>query len=68
MLHQTDEAADPHPGSPPWKGISVNSTTHESGAPQLRSSPFKGEVRRGMGHVDIKPIPTPTLPLKGREA
>jgi len=33
------------------------------------SSPFKGEVRRGMG-VFLRryyPIPTPTLPLKGRE-
>jgi len=57
-------------------GISVDLTTHESGAPHLGSSPFKGEVRacpgldpgRGMGHVDIKPIPTPTLPSKGREA
>jgi hypothetical protein len=33
------------------------------------SSPFKGEVRRGMGSADAEfsPIPTPTLPLKGRE-
>jgi hypothetical protein len=36
-------------------------------------SPFKGEVRRGMGCLLsdakylISPIPTPTLPLKGRE-
>jgi len=29
------------------------------------SSPFKGEVRRGMGRFGgVKPIPTPTLPLK----
>jgi hypothetical protein len=29
---------------------------------------FKGEVRRGMGCLTAeKPIPTPTLPLKGRE-
>jgi hypothetical protein len=42
------------------------------------SSPFKGEVRRGMGLVGCEfgcavcclrddPIPTPALPLKGRE-
>ena len=32
------------------------------------SSPFKGEARRGMGHTQNgKPIPTPALPLKGRE-
>ena len=33
------------------------------------SSPFKGEVRWGMGLVSMKfdPIPTPALPLKGRE-
>jgi hypothetical protein len=33
------------------------------------SSPFKGEVRWGMGLISMKfnPIPTPTLPLKGRE-
>jgi len=33
------------------------------------SSPFKGEVRWGMGLIFMKfyPIPTPTLPLKGRE-
>jgi hypothetical protein len=33
------------------------------------SSPFKGEGRRGMGCVGgfVYPIPTPTLPLKGRE-
>ena len=32
------------------------------------SSPFKGEARRGMGCFDTeKPIPTPPLPLKGRE-
>jgi hypothetical protein len=35
----------------------------------LSSSPFKGEVRRGMGLFwrPCYPIPTPTLPLKGRE-
>jgi 3-hydroxyacyl-CoA dehydrogenase len=36
------------------------------------SSPFKGEGRRGMGEkveiVSDKPIPTPALPLKGRES
>ncbi|MDZ4184330.1 MAG: hypothetical protein U1D97_05040, partial [Desulfuromonadales bacterium] len=35
------------------------------------SSPFKGEIRRGMGSIvaalSCDPIPTPTLPLKGRE-
>jgi hypothetical protein len=33
------------------------------------SSPFKGEVRWGMGLISMKfnPIPTPALPLKGRE-
>lgn len=32
------------------------------------SSPFKGEAGRRMGLAkDMKPIPTPTLPLKGRE-
>ncbi len=38
-----------------------------------RSSPFKGEVGRGMGCFCIRiwdavnyPIPTPALPLKGR--
>jgi hypothetical protein len=31
------------------------------------SSPFKGEVGRGMGESD-RPIPTLALPLKGREA
>ena len=33
----------------------------------LSSSPFKGEVRRGMGSeaAEATPIPTPTLPLKG---
>ena len=33
------------------------------------SSPFKGEVRRGMGSeaAEFTPIPSPTLPLKGRE-
>jgi hypothetical protein len=33
------------------------------------SSPLKGEARRGMGLVstEFKPIPTPALPLKGRE-
>jgi hypothetical protein len=31
-------------------------------------SPFKGEVRRGMRFFGAqKPIPIPTLPLKGRE-
>ena len=36
---------------------------------ESRSSPFKGEARRGMGETtSIKPIPTLTLPLKGREA
>jgi protein Tex len=36
--------------------------------PEVISSPFKGEVRRGMvvGSIDEKTIPTPTLPLKGR--
>ena len=35
----------------------------------IGSSPFKGEVRWGMGLVFAGPgpIPTPTLPLKGRE-
>jgi hypothetical protein len=35
----------------------------------LRPSPFKGEDRRGMGVLQRRlfPIPTPTLPLKGRE-
>jgi hypothetical protein len=44
----------------PSGGISANS---------LCSSPFKGEVRRGMGpeSAEFSPIPTPTLPLKGRE-
>jgi len=32
------------------------------------SSPFKGEVRRGMGGFEAaNPIPTLALPLKGRE-
>ena len=33
------------------------------------SSPFKGEVRRGMGSeaAVLTPIPSPSLPLKGRE-
>jgi hypothetical protein len=35
-----------------------------------RSSPFKGEARWGMGLVaialELSPIPTLTLPLKGR--
>ena len=33
------------------------------------SSPFKGEVRRGMDRFGARtnPTPTPTLPLKGRE-
>ena len=40
---------------------------------QRNSSPFKGEVGRGMGakgrisSLPDYPIPTPTLPLKGRE-
>ncbi|HBG06803.1 MAG TPA: hypothetical protein DDY22_14935 [Geobacter sp.] len=35
--------------------------------PVFCPSPFKGEVRRGMGCFDAeKPIPTPALPLKGR--
>ena len=36
---------------------------------EKNSSPFKGEVRRGMGSrgIPINPIPTPALPLKGRE-
>ena len=35
-----------------------------------RPSPFKGEDRRGMGVLLLllSPIPTPTLPLKGRES
>jgi hypothetical protein len=33
----------------------------------LSSSPFKGEVRRGMGVVLAPMLPTLTLPLKGRE-
>ena len=38
----------------------------------VSSSPFKGEVRRGMGvpilvRRVLAPIPTLTLPLKGRE-
>jgi hypothetical protein len=35
----------------------------------LGSSPFKGEVRRGMGSesAEFFPIPSPALPLKGRE-
>jgi hypothetical protein len=38
--------------------------------PQLRPSLFKGEDRRGMGMLrrQFNPIPTPTLPLKGRES
>jgi signal transduction histidine kinase/ActR/RegA family two-component response regulator len=33
------------------------------------SSPFKGEARRGIGSdaAELPPIPSPTLPLKGRE-
>jgi hypothetical protein len=33
------------------------------------SSPFKGEAGWGMGHSRAyqQPIPTPALPLKGRE-
>ena len=31
----------------------------------ILSSPFKGEVGVGMGCLP-RPIPTPTLPLKGR--
>ncbi|TAG48689.1 MAG: RNA-binding transcriptional accessory protein [Betaproteobacteria bacterium] len=36
--------------------------------PEVISSPFKGEVGRGMvvGVIDEKTIPTPALPLKGR--
>ena len=33
----------------------------------LFSSPFKGEVGRGMGEMHRVPIPTLALPLKGRE-
>ena len=39
-------------------------------AAETHSSPFKGEVRWGMGcteHMLPNPIPTPALPLKGRE-
>src|SRR6185369_8435203 len=38
--------------------------------PPARPSPFKGEDRRGMGVLQrrLYPIPTPTLPLKGRES
>ena len=41
----------------------------DAGAFVVSSSPFKGEVRRGMGAgvMHIVPIPTPALPLKGRE-
>jgi hypothetical protein len=40
---------------------------------RLCSAPFKGEVRRGMGFILLtnsveNPIPTPPLPLKGRES
>jgi len=35
---------------------------------KIPSSPFKGEVRRGMGRsLLMRPIPTLALPLKGRE-
>jgi len=38
-------------------------------ATTFSSSPFKGEVRWGMSLVatESQPIPTPALPLKGRE-
>jgi hypothetical protein len=29
--------------------------------------PFKGRIQEGMGTYRQKPIPTPALPLKGRE-
>jgi hypothetical protein len=40
--------------------------------PDLCSFPFKGKVGMGMGltcnvEAILKPIPTPALPLKGRE-
>jgi hypothetical protein len=37
------------------------------GEAYLNSSPFKGEVGRGMGRNARYPIPSPALPLKGRE-
>ena len=38
------------------------------GGMSYRPFPFKGKARMGMGSfVTIAPIPTPTLPLKGRE-
>ena len=39
-------------------------------AESILSSPYKGEAGRGMGceaRRDAYPIPTPALPLKGRE-
>jgi hypothetical protein len=44
----------------PPRGISANFPS---------SSPFKGDARRGRGYevAEFTPIPTPTLPLKGRE-
>ena len=38
-------------------------------AVRINSSPFKGEVGWGMGCLvrHLYPIPTPSLPLKGRE-
>ena len=49
----------PLPASP-LKGICANLPI---------SSPFKGEAGRGMGSesAEFFPIPSPTLPLKGRE-
>ncbi len=47
--------------------LSACSETMRRACEAFRSSPFKGEARRGMGHSSLKPIPTPALPLKGRE-
>jgi len=61
---------------PAWATDPARSGVHTSQgsyAPGSVSSPspFKGEVRRGMGErgepAGDKPIPTPALPLKGRE-
>ena len=58
--------------SPPREGMSANLPTSSPPKAEVRSpgsSPFKGEVRRGMRSeaAEYAPIPTPTLPLKGRE-
>src|SRR6478735_3625566 len=49
------------------RGVVAEVVTHDE-ISQHSSSPFKGEARRGMGAVmRANPIPTLTLPLKGRE-